>query len=115
MSDLRSRIESARMYAGISSQEKLAAAVGIGRQTFMRRMRGEYGFRRGDLLAIAEVCEVPIEFIETGWDAFQVKPGYVKPGIQPATPPGEAPDVLDLGRDLLGRQQDDEDERDTGS
>lgn len=64
---LQKHIEAARAYAGISSQGKLAEAIDMAPATFQRRLRGEYPWRRADLLAIAEVCEVPVEFLEHGF------------------------------------------------
>lgn len=106
MSELRSRIEAARSYAGISSQAKLADLVDMKPATFNRRLDGTYTWRRGELLAIAEVCGVPIEFLEHGWAAFDVKAEYT------ATSPGEGRrrDAVDLGKGLRrarGGAQDD--------
>lgn len=36
--------------------------------TFKRRLNGDYPFKRGEILAIAEVCEVPVWFLEKGFD-----------------------------------------------
>lgn len=65
--EFRRRIEAARAYAGISSQAKLAQAIGMNPGTFQRRLSGEYPWRRADVLAMAEVCEVPVEFFERGF------------------------------------------------
>lgn len=69
MSEQRRRIEAARAYAEISSQAELAERIEMTEATFKRRLAGTYPFRRADLLAIAEVCQVPLWFLLHGWEA----------------------------------------------
>lgn len=60
------RIRAARAYAGLH-QEQLAERLGVDVQTIKRRESGKSEPKRGELLAIAAVCEVPTSFMENGF------------------------------------------------
>lgn len=67
MSDYAARIRAARAYAGLS-RPKLAEKLGVSERTLGRREDGDGPPpKRGDLLAIAMVCGVPITFLEHGF------------------------------------------------
>lgn len=90
---LKKRIEAARAYAGFASQGDLGKAIDMHPKSFQRRLRGEYSFRRADLLAIAEVCEVPMWFLERGFE------GATSPGRAEA---GSVAEGLDIERRRAG-------------
>jgi transcriptional regulator with XRE-family HTH domain len=68
--ELGRRIKAARGYAGLS-QPALAAALEIGEQTEKRIELGQRPAKRSELLAIAEACNVPMWFLESGWNGWQ--------------------------------------------
>lgn len=119
--EFRSRIEAARAYGGFSSQAKLAKAIGMRPGTFQRRLSGEYAWRRADILAIAEACDVPVEFFERGFVAkLQGKELKITPKVQdqaylisvgsfsdrPISP--DKDDESELAEDLLDEGLDDD-------
>lgn len=60
------RIRAARAYAGLK-QEELADALGVDVQTIKRREAGTSPPRRGELVAIADICKVPVGFLKRGF------------------------------------------------
>jgi transcriptional regulator with XRE-family HTH domain len=66
--DYGRRIRAARAYAGLT-QDQLAEALGLDVQTVKRRESGKQEPRNGERIAIAAVCNVPLEFIEHGFPA----------------------------------------------
>jgi DNA-binding XRE family transcriptional regulator len=95
--ELRRRIEAARAYADISSQEKLAKAIEISKDTLVRKLRGDYPFKRSELLAIADVCDLPIDFLIGEWPGFTSR----------AEEEDDGPDPVDLAAQLA-RDEDEE-------
>jgi transcriptional regulator with XRE-family HTH domain len=73
MVDLPSRLRAARAYAGLS-QPELAKKLELGEVTYKLSERGKRHVPRRELLAIAEACEVPMWFLEGGWNSY---PGSV--------------------------------------
>jgi transcriptional regulator with XRE-family HTH domain len=67
MSALASRIRAARAYAGLK-QIELADLLELGAMTYKRTELGQREVPRRELLAIAEACEVPMWFLEGGWE-----------------------------------------------
>lgn len=98
---MRRRIETARAYGGFKSQEALAKRIGMTKQPFLERLRGKIPWRRGDILAIAEACQVPVWFLEEGWDVEVTSPGTGDPSV-------------DLGLSLEEDSDDREDEHGHG-
>jgi len=66
MSDHAARIRAARAYADLT-QEQLADELGVDVQTIKRREAGRQEPKRGELLAIAAICRVPMAFMEHGF------------------------------------------------
>lgn len=62
------RYRAARCYAGLT-QEELADKLGVEVQTVKRREAGKEA-KRLELLAVASICNVPIEWLEQGWHAI---------------------------------------------
>lgn len=63
------RIRAARGYADLT-QDQLADKLGVDKQTVLRRESSTgKNPKRGDLLAIAAACDVPVEFLEHGFAA----------------------------------------------
>lgn len=60
------RIRAARAFAGLS-QDELAHELGVEVQTIKRRENGKADPKRQELLAIAAVTGVPIEFLDYGF------------------------------------------------
>lgn len=60
------RIRAARSYANLS-QTELAEQLGVDKQFVARREDGRQNPKRQELIAIAAVCHVPLEFLEHGW------------------------------------------------
>lgn len=65
VSEIGKRIRAARGYADLS-QEELADRLGYERQAIRRREEGDQHPRRAELIAIAQVCEVPPSFFDLG-------------------------------------------------
>lgn len=69
------RVETARAWGSVTSQDKLAAELGYAPATFRRHLNGEGGVLEVDtLLKIAEVCEVPAWFMLAGWEGANALP-----------------------------------------
>jgi transcriptional regulator with XRE-family HTH domain len=71
MADFAARIRAARGYADLT-QEQLADRLGVDRQTIKRRELGpgHKGYKepkKGERLAIAQICGVPVKFMEEGF------------------------------------------------
>jgi transcriptional regulator with XRE-family HTH domain len=62
------RIRAARGWRGIS-QKQLAEALGLDEQTVKRRESDKQDPKNGELIAIAQICQVPLSFLEHGFDA----------------------------------------------
>jgi transcriptional regulator with XRE-family HTH domain len=60
------RYRAARAYAGLT-QEELANKLGVDEQTIKRRESGKQEPKKAELIAVAALCEVPVEFLEHGW------------------------------------------------
>lgn len=61
------RVRAARAYAGLK-QVELADALGVDVQTIKRREASVHAPRRGELVAIAAICDVPLGFLERGFE-----------------------------------------------
>jgi transcriptional regulator with XRE-family HTH domain len=59
--ELRRRVRAARAYAGMSL-DRMAAALGVGRQTLVRIERGERKPKRMELREMAAISGLPVEF-----------------------------------------------------
>lgn len=68
MSQFAARYRAARAYADLS-QEDLASRLGVDAQTIKRREAGRQDPKKAELIAVAAVCGVPLEFMEHGWGA----------------------------------------------
>lgn len=60
------RIRAARAWADLS-QDELAAQLGVDVQWVKRREGGSQGSKDVDLIAIASVCDVPLDFLRHGF------------------------------------------------
>lgn len=89
MVDLPPRLRAARAFAGLS-QPELADKLELGEVTYKLSERGKRRPPRRELLAIAEACEVPMWFLEGGWENY---PGAVeqlgRKGLEDVLPRGE--------------------------
>jgi transcriptional regulator with XRE-family HTH domain len=65
------RIRAARVYAGHDSRKDFAGLIELSEPTLQRMEQGERSPKRSELLAIAEVCQVPIWFLESGWGGWR--------------------------------------------
>lgn len=65
------RIRAARGFAGGKSQQELAEALEMSDRTFKEIELGRRKAKRSELLAIAEACEVPLWFLERGWEGWR--------------------------------------------
>lgn len=70
MTTLERRINAARAYAGFN-QDALAQRVELSKRTLKRAEKGERPLYRREVLAIAEACDVPVWFLESGWDGWR--------------------------------------------
>jgi transcriptional regulator with XRE-family HTH domain len=68
VSQYAARYRAARAFADLS-QEELAARLGVDSQTIKRREAGNKDPKKAELIAVAAVCGVPLEFMEHGWGA----------------------------------------------
>lgn len=66
MTQYAARYRAARAYADLS-QEKLAEQLGVDAQTIKRREAGKQEPKKAELIAVAAICQVPLEFMENGW------------------------------------------------
>ncbi len=64
------RLRAAREYAGLS-QEALAEQLGVHVRTVKRSEGGARKVKRQERVAIAEICDVPIWFLEDGWEGWR--------------------------------------------
>lgn len=71
--DMPKRLRAARAYAGLT-QPELADRLGVGRMTIVRGEEGEREPKRMELREIAEICGVPLAFLEHGFAALEVDP-----------------------------------------
>lgn len=69
MPELPARLRAARAYAGFT-QPDLAARLELGEVTYANSERGLRTVARRELLAIAEACDVPMWFLEDGWEGW---------------------------------------------
>lgn len=70
MEDLQRRLRAARGYAGLS-QKDIANRLEISDKTYKLTELGERSLKRPELLAIAEACDVPMWFLEGGWEGWR--------------------------------------------
>jgi transcriptional regulator with XRE-family HTH domain len=66
--DVMARIRAARAYADLS-QPELAERIGMSLPTYKRAELGRRPVSTEELLTIARACEVPPQFLLTGWAA----------------------------------------------
>lgn len=66
MTQYAARYRAARGFAGLT-QEALAHELGVEVQTIKRRESGEKEPKKAELIAVAAICGVPLEFMEHGW------------------------------------------------
>ncbi|HST69074.1 MAG TPA: helix-turn-helix transcriptional regulator [Solirubrobacterales bacterium] len=64
------RVRAARAYAGFRNRATLAQRLELSKETLQRIEGGEREVKRSELLAIAEACEVPMWFLEGGWEGW---------------------------------------------
>lgn len=64
------RYRAARAYADLS-QEALAGRLGLDAQTIKRRESGKQEPKTAELIAVAAVCGVPLEFMQRGWGVLE--------------------------------------------
>lgn len=69
MTDLPARLRAARSFADLT-QPELAEKIELGEVTYASSERGQRPVPRRELLAIAEVCKVPMWFLEHGWKGW---------------------------------------------
>jgi transcriptional regulator with XRE-family HTH domain len=70
MDDLARRIRTARTFAELT-QPEMAKRLELGEATYKRTELGERRPPRRELLAIADVSDVPMWFLEGGWDGWR--------------------------------------------
>jgi len=70
-SEIGRRIRTARAYAGFRNRANLAERLELSKETVQRIESGEREVKRSELLAIAEACEVPMWFLESGWEGWR--------------------------------------------
>jgi transcriptional regulator with XRE-family HTH domain len=63
------RVRAARIYADLS-REELAKRLEVSARTQTNSELGKRRIPRPELLAIAEACEVPMWFLEGGWENY---------------------------------------------
>lgn len=66
MTQYAARYRAARAFAGLS-QDELADRLGVDAQTVKRREAGTKEPKKAELIAVAAICGVPLEFMESGW------------------------------------------------
>jgi len=66
------RIRAARVYSRLS-RKQLAERLEVSERTEVESELGNRHVPRPELLAIAEACEVPMWFLERGWDGWQAE------------------------------------------
>lgn len=65
------RIRAARTYGGFAGRADFAKVLDISKETLQRIEEGKRAAKRSELLAIAEACEVPMWFLEGGWEGWR--------------------------------------------
>ena len=89
------RIRTARAYAGFRNRATLAERLEVSKETVQRIEGGQREVKRSELLAIAEACEVPMWFLESGWEGWRGATG-----ASPEEPAPHSPrDLKRLGLD----------------
>lgn len=66
MSDLAARVRAARGYADLT-QPELADRLGLEKQSIVRTEGGSRDPKKAELIAIAHICGVPVEFMTGGF------------------------------------------------
>lgn len=74
-SEIGRRVRAARAYAGFRNRATLAQRLELSKETVQRIEGGEREVKRSELLAIAEACEVPMWFLEEGWEGWREASG----------------------------------------
>lgn len=100
MSDQAARIRAARAYADLSRVE-MAKRIGVSETTLQRRENGLQPARRLELVAIADVCQVPISFLEDGFAAQRVETALEAMQSERAAMREEMEDIRMFIRDAL--------------
>jgi len=85
-SEIGRRIRTARAYAGFRNRANLAERLELSKETVQRIESGEREVKRSELLAIAEACEVPMWFLEKGWEGWRETARGVKEEPTPHSP-----------------------------
>lgn len=74
LSETARRIRAAMAYGGYKGRDALAEAIEISPST-LQRIEGvaepTRELKRSELLAIAEACDVPVWFLESGWEGLR--------------------------------------------
>jgi transcriptional regulator with XRE-family HTH domain len=70
-SNIGRRIRAAEAFGGFAGRRELAEAIESSPSTLQRIESGARTAKRAELLAIAEACEVPVWFLERGWDGWR--------------------------------------------
>jgi transcriptional regulator with XRE-family HTH domain len=60
------RIRAARLYKDLT-QAELADALGVDEKTIIRRENGKQDPKKGELIALAGICGVPVSFMQDGF------------------------------------------------
>jgi transcriptional regulator with XRE-family HTH domain len=92
-SEIGRRVRAARAYAGFRNRAALAERLELSKETVQRIEGGRREVKRSELLAIAEACEVPMWFLEEGWEGWEKEPQG--PAEEPA--PHRPQDLRRLG------------------
>jgi len=69
-SEIGRRVRTARAYGGFRNRATLAEHLELSKETLQRIEGGQREVKRSELLAIAEACEVPMWFLEGGWEGW---------------------------------------------
>lgn len=69
-SEIARRVRAARIYGGLSRRD-LARRLEVSEGTLINTELGKRHAPRPELLAIAEACDVPMWFLERGWDGWR--------------------------------------------
>jgi hypothetical protein len=69
--EMKRRVDAALKYAGMN-QNDLEEKVSFSRSSLnRRRLKGDYGFNKGELHEIAEATGVPLWFLTDGWAGWR--------------------------------------------
>ena len=85
-SEIGRRVRAARAYAGFRNRATLAQRLELSKETVQRIEGGEREVKRSELLAIAEACEVPMWFLEGGWEGWRGAAGKAEAEPNPHSP-----------------------------